>query len=81
MYSVKATIRHPKVKQRINWTGVFMPTEKKLKTNRVKIEEQTIAFVKKHIKLPELLPVDELIIKVEITKIKCDFIVVEDKID
>lgn len=81
MYQVKTTVTHPGSRSRILWNGVFAPKDKKVRVNKEKITEQTTEFVKKNIKLPNTLDPEKLRIKVEITKIKMDFYIVEDKID
>ena len=81
MYQVTATMSHPLSKQRIKWTGIFMPKDKKVKVNRDKITEQTTQFCKSHIGVDASFNREQIKVKVEITKIKCDFFIVEDKID
>ena len=81
MYQVTATMSHPLSKQRVKWTGVFIPKDKKVKVNRAKITEQTTQFCKNKIGISEKFNREDIRVKVEITKIKCDFLIVEDKID
>lgn len=81
MYQVIATMSHLLSKQKVKWTGVFIPKYKKQKVNRAKITEQTIQFCKSNIGIDASFNRDQIRVKVEITKIKCDFFIVEDKID
>jgi len=81
MYQVTATMSHPLSKQRVKWTGVFIPKDKKVKVNRAKIIEQTTQFCKSKIGVSENFRREEIRVRVEITMIKCDFMIVEDKID
>ena len=81
MYQVTATMSHPMSKQRVKWIGIYMPKDKKVKVNRDKIIEQSTQFCKSRIGMDASYDRELIKVKIEITKIKCDFLIVEDKID
>ena len=81
MYQVVVTMSYKGSKQRIKSTGVFMPKDKKKTVNKQKIIDQTTEFMRKNVGIADGFDREQINIKCEVSKIKGDFIIVEDKLD
>jgi len=80
MYQVKVTMRHPRSKQRVTWTGVFRPKGKNKTAKKEVIEKQCEKFCRENTGIDASFDRNDLIIKVVSTKIKSDFYIIEDEI-